>query len=217
MQVGVPNNFRAYIIGSSETGKTYQIIKLLKRKILNHNNIWVISNNESTLNQPLYNIVDKNRKILLKGIVSKPKFDKGDFVIIDDIDSFPKNNWLTSLATVESHHSDISVVYICHKWKTGNTELRGSVEFVFLFYNPDEIFNDVVKELGLSYQEIETVKNSLTNPKGIKQKMGIDNAFKNHNHILIDRRYPYIKNQKGDVTKRSRLASYDLGGYYNYV
>lgn len=216
LQVGFPKNFRAYIIGSSETGKTYQIVKLLKRRVLDYNNVWVISNNESTLNQPLYSFVNKDRKIMLKGIVQKPKFEKGDFIIIDDIDSFPKNSWLSTLATVESHHSDVSVVYICHKWKTGNVELRGSVEFIFLFDNPEDIMTSIIKELGINEEDQKNIAGILNNPKGIKPKKNIPNAFKNHNHVLYDRRYPFIKTDK-ELIKRSRLATYDVSGKYNYL
>jgi hypothetical protein len=215
MEVGFPKNIRAMIIGSSETGKTYQVIKLLKRNILHHNNIWVISNNDSTLNQPLYKEI-KNKLVYNKRI-KKPNFGDGDFIIIDDIDEFPRDSWLTNLSTIESHHSNLSVVYICHKWKTGSVALRGSVEFVFLFYNPEDIFSDICKELGINNNESEIIMRELNNPKGIKSKKGVLNSFKNHNHILFDRRYDGIKNKLGKVINRNRIARYNVCGKYFYL
>lgn len=216
IKVGFPNNIRAMVIGASETGKSYQIIKLLKRKILRYNNIWVVSNNEATLNQPLYKGVSSRNKILLTKNIKKPKFENGDFIIIDDIDQFPSDSWLTKLSTIESHHSNLSVVYICHKWKTGSVHLRGSVEFVFLFDNPEDIFNDICKELGITNSERDLINLELNNPKGIKSKKDVLNAFKNHNHILFDRRYPGIKDKDGKLIKRNRLAKYNINGNYFY-
>lgn len=217
IEVGFPKNIRAMVIGSSETGKSYQIIKLLKRNILNHNNIWIVSNNDATLNQPLYKDISNKNKILFNRKVNKPNFNNGDFIIIDDIDEFPRDSWLTTLSTIESHHSNISVVYICHKWKTGSVALRGSVEFVFLFDNPEDIFLDICKELGINDVESKILIKELNNPKGIKSKKDIINAYKNHNHILFDRRYSGIKDKKGNVLKRSRLAKYSVVGKYFYL
>jgi len=217
IEVGFPKNIRAMVIGSSETGKSYQIIKLLKRNVLFHNNVWIVSNNDATLNQPLYKDINRKNKIIFSRKTSKPNFENGDFIIIDDIDEFPRDSWLTTLSTIESHHSNISVIYICHKWKTGSVALRGSVEFIFLFDNPEDIYNDICKELGINNEESNILTKELNNPKGIKSKKDIINAFKNHNHILFDRRFSGIKNKNGELIRRSRLAKYNIKGKYFYL
>ena len=73
--------------------------------------------------------------------------------------------------------------------------------------------NDIIKELGIDSLEELKIQNKLLDKRNIKKVN--ESYFKNYNHILLDRRNPIII-KDGKILKRSRVAEYDIGGYYKY-
>lgn len=157
--------------------------------------VYIYSPSEESINQPLWNAfttmeIPTIRAKLIKKTM-KPNFNKGSVVIFDDVDDANKiPYWVQEIYSIESHHSDISVIKISHKAKCNDTLIRGSTQGVVLFNLPPADMLAVSKDLSLP----SNMSKYLSDDKGLKKNK--DGTYSNYNCVFVDMRSLYKPNNQ---------------------
>ena len=180
---------RLMIVGSSHTGKTFSIYKLILKGVFGPKsgkgaiNISVFTPNDSSANQSIWRelsalgyqvsvqVINKSTPNPFMGsrgtgtgTSSKPKISR--LVIIDDANnSYCLPDWVFKLFEVDSHHLGLSVCLIAHKLKTGAVTIRNCIEWLIIHSNNDENLSEICKANLLDKAKIQRI---LSDPKGIK-------------------------------------------------
>lgn len=190
----LPYPLRMLVIGASHTGKTFLIRKMIMRGDLGDKadtTYSIFSPVKASLYQPIWQ--DLKRRGYRVGrhdkfddaLTAFPKSGRR-VLIIDDVDNLTSRghrlvDTVNTMFTVESHHSDVSVIMISHQFKTGAPAARDSAEFVILTANPLQPLQDLCKQLGIGGQTTERITNHLLQPEASD---GWGRCF---NHMIVAR------------------------------
>ena len=177
---------RLMVIGSSHTGKTFSIYKLILKGVFGPKsgkgaiNISVFTPNDSSANQPIWSelsglgyqvsvqVINKStpNPFMDSRTIGTSKPKKSRLVIIDDANnSYRLPDWVFKLFEVDSHHLGLSVCLIAHKLKTGAVTIRNCIEWLIIHSNNDENLSEICKANLLDKAKIQRI---LSDPKGIK-------------------------------------------------
>ena len=199
-QVGIgqllPYPLRMLVIGSSETGKTFLVRKMLLRGDLGPKNdleILVFAPCESSRQQPIYkDLVRRGWNItifssLRKAVESKRILPRR-LLIVDDVDGPAAGKGVmqeaTRVFTTESHHANYSCIMISHHLRTGSPILRGSAPFVLLTAAPSAQLLATLKDLDAPADRIPRVIEYLLQAK--TKEVCLDGGLCRH-HIVLSR------------------------------
>lgn len=179
------------IIGSSTTGKTQLLSKMIYRGDFGPKrslDILVFAPSPISLKQSLYSAMKKrgynvNTTLLAKTTPEPaPKAAKRCRVVVfDDVDNaFVLPTWVTERFTIASHHLNESIVCISHRLRIGVVEIRSSAEWIVLTAAPEAILKETCKCLHVPY---EFVWRHLSDPDKIVETS--PGCFRVFNHIMI--------------------------------
>lgn len=189
-RVALPYPLRMLVIGASQTGKTFLIRKMILRGDFGSRdklNIAIYSPVPSSLTQDAWrDIESRGWKITMHKNLNIGN-DCG-LLILDDVDNLASAGVLKkvqTLFTVESHHSNLSVLMISHRLKTGSPAARESCPFVILTAAPEMSLKALCKELAVP-DEIasQIVKHLLTSTADQREKNPWAFCY---NHVILSR------------------------------
>lgn len=172
----LPYPLRMHVIGATGTGKTLLIRRMILREDFGPKerlDIMVFSPVPASLRQAAWDDLQARgwSLTLLDTFPDNPcpsNPNRLAILIIDDVDNLrlaatkpktglPLADRVDRLFCVESHHSDLSVVMISHKFHTGAAAARDSADFVLLTPNRGEALAKLCKELNLSREDAGAV------------------------------------------------------------
>lgn len=181
---------RICIVGSSSTGKTELVKKMILRCDFGNKKdleVLLYAPSDITLNQKCWKTLEKKKINIKKSFLSKDtprpkdKTTKERLVIFDDVDdaiSLPK--WVRERFTIASHHLNESVICISHRLKIGVMEIRNCADWIVLTASPEPMIIETCKSLGIDSDKIIDL---LLDEKGIVKIS--ENNYRSYNHVCI--------------------------------
>ena len=200
-KITIPDGGRFNVVGASDTGKSTFVRDMVFARKFPH--IYIYSPSEVSLKQNTWNCFPQAIKVHLKPRTPPLNFKSKSVIIFDDVDAVMGNLWIQKLYTIESHHSDLTIIKISHKIKCNDTELRTSTNYLVLFYMPSNDIDDVCKLYGLGSDERRKVDECLEQRSGLVRQP--DGTCKGYNKCMIDMRNLAMD----DGSKRDRIYFFD--------
>lgn len=191
------------MVGASSTGKTYTVRNLVlfgPFRPINNGKLYIFTPVFSKLDCEMWRTLSENIDLcisynIVKRTTKKPSFIDGSVIIFDDCDQINKiPNWVQQMYSIESHHSNVSVIKISHRRKTGDTIIRSSIQGMFLFNLPRAQMNQTIKEMDMTENEVKICNEILSN--NTKLVACDDGTYKNYNKLFIDLRPLNTENGK---------------------
>ena len=216
------------IVGSSNSGKTYLVRQMILRRDFcakkSELEIIVLSPVEASVKQIIWKDLAA-RGYSVKGIhctrgggfTLPPLGKKKRLIVADDVDHIadmrfqsqrddkPRNGreWLLDLFGTESHHTNISVVLICHHLSIGCPTIRNSTDAVVVTSLPPARLHGVCKDLGVDGPTESKILKALADDRGRLPSERGGKFIVLYNHVVIFQTQRYRRSCDGGVLERA--------------